>query len=152
MAHNILYQEAYPNGFTVSPNKTKLTLNYNAASRSIGYVDLTLDDLQDPSILKAPIKKLITVAEQCNDALDAYSRYLGRDSNDKTDIDAILLLPKALIQEQGYQEKYPVIQKFKVWAKSVIQDDEGLTTVKELWGYLNERSSHKMPKTFTKTC
>ena len=147
---DILYQEAYPNGFTVSPNKTKLTLNYNAASRSIGYVDLTLDDLQDPSILKAPIKKLITVAEQCNDALDAYSRYLGRDSNDKTDIDAILLLPKALIQEQGYQEKYPVIQKFKVWAKSVIQDDEGLTTVKELWGYLNERSSHKMPKTFTK--
>ena len=147
---DILYQEAYPNGFTVSPNKTKLTLNYNAASRSIGYVDLTLDDLQDPSILKAPIKKLITVAEQCNDALDAYSRYLGRDSNDKTDIDAILLLPKALIQQQAYQEKYPVIQKFKAWAKSVIQNDEGLTTAKELCGYLDERSSHKMPKTFTK--
>lgn len=147
---DILYQEAYPNGFTVSPNKTKLTLNYNAASRSIGYVDLTLDDLQDPSILKAPIKKLITVAEQCNDALDAYSRYLGRDSNDKTDIDAILLLPKALIQQQAYQEKYPVIQKFKAWAKSVIQNDEGLTTAKELCGYLDERSSHKMLKTFTK--
>ena len=149
----ILYQKAYPNGFIVSPNKTKLKISYYAASQSIVNVDLTLDDLQDPSALRSPIKQLIAIAEQCNEALDAYSRYLGREGNSTTEIDAIMLLPKALIQQQAYREKYPVIQNFKAWAESVTQNDEGLTTVKELWGYLIEpssQSSHDMPKSFAK--
>lgn len=149
----ILYQKAYPNGFIVPPNKTKLKISYHAASQSIVSVDLTLDDLQDPSALRSPIKKLIAIAEQCNEALDAYSRYLGREDNSATDIDAIMLLPKVLIQQQSYREKYPVIQNFKAWAESVTQNDEGLTTVKELWGYLVEpspQSSHDMPKSFAK--
>ncbi|MFK3916225.1 TerB N-terminal domain-containing protein [Psychrobacter sp. NPDC078501] len=146
----ILYQKAYPNGFIVPPNKTKLKISYHAASQSIVSVDLTLDDLQDPSALRSPIKKLIAIAEQCNEALDAYSRYLGREDNSATDIDAIMLLPKVLIQQQAYREKYPVIQNFKAWAESVTQNDEGLTTVKELWRYLDERSSHTMPKSFAK--
>lgn len=149
----ILYQKAYPNGFTVSPNKTKLTLNYNAASHSIGYVDLTLDDLQDPSILKAPIKKLIVIAEQCNDSLDAYSRYLGRDNNDKMNIDAILLLPEVLTERQAYQEKFPVIKKFKLWTGSIVLNNEGLTTVESLWSCIDELSSKSLstlPKLLTK--
>jgi len=149
----ILYQKAYPNGFIVPPNKTKLKISYHAASQSIVSVDLTLDDLQDPSALRSPIKKLIAIAEQCNEALDAYSRYLGREGNSATDIDAIMLLPKALIQQQAYREKYPVIQNFKAWAESVTQNDEGMTTVKELWRYLDEppsQSSHAMPKSFAK--
>ena len=149
----ILYQKAYPNGFIIPPNKTKLKISYHAASQSIVSVDLTLDDLQDPSALRSPIKKLIAIAEQCNEALDAYSRYLGREDNSATDIDAIMLLPKVLIQQQSYREKYPVIQNFKAWAESVTQNDEGLTTVKELWGYLVEpspQSSHDMPKSFAK--
>lgn len=149
----ILYQKAYPNGFIVPPNKTKLKISYHAASQSIVSVDLTLDDLQDPSALRSPIKKLIAIAEQCNEALDAYSRYLGREGNSATDIDAIMLLPKVLIQQQSYREKYPVIQNFKAWAESVTQNDEGLTTVKELWEYLDEpssQSSSTMPKSFAK--
>lgn len=149
----ILYQKAYPNGFIVPPNKTKLKISYHAASQSIVSVDLTLDDLQDPSALRSPIKKLIAMAEQCNEALDAYSRYLGREGNSATDIDAIMLLPKVLIQQQAYREKYPVIQNFKAWAESITQNDEGLTTVKELWRYLVEPSSqslHTMPKSFAK--
>ncbi|BFM03400.1 hypothetical protein Psyaliredsea_20470 [Psychrobacter alimentarius] len=146
----VLYQKTYLNGFIVPPNKTKLKISYRAASQSIVSVDLTLDDLQDPSALRSPIKKLIEIAEQCNEALDAYSRYLGREDNSATDIDAIMLLPKVLIQQQAYREKYPVIQNFKAWAESVTQNDEGLTTVKELWRYLDERSSHTMPKSFAK--
>ena len=149
----ILYQKAYPNGFIVPPNKTKLKISYHAASQSIVSVDLTLDDLQDPSALRSPIKQLIAIAEQCNEDLDAYSRYLGREGNSATEIDAIMLLPKALIQQQAYREKYPVIQNFKAWAESVTQNNEGLTTVKELWGYLAEpssQSSYDMPKSFAK--
>lgn len=149
----ILYQKSYPNGFIVSPNKTKLKISYHAASRSIGSVDLTLDDLQDASVLKAPVKKLIAIAEHCNEALEAYSRYLGREGRSETDLDAMMLLPKALIEQPEYKEKYPVIQNFKVWAESVIQNDEGLTTVKALWAHLAEslsQASHTMPKSMAK--
>lgn len=146
---DITYHKTYPNGFIVPPNKTKLKISYHAASRSIVSIDLTLDDLQDPSVLKSPIKKLIAIAEQCNDSLDAYSRYLGRDDNSETDIDAIMLLPTVLIQQQYYQEKYPVIQKFKAWAESVTQNDEGLATTKELWAHLDALPK-SLPKSFTK--
>ncbi|WP_201534240.1 TerB N-terminal domain-containing protein [Psychrobacter immobilis] len=129
-----LYHEANSNGFLVSANKTRLKLSYNAASRSIISVELTLDDLPDPSVLRAPVKKLINIAEQCNDALDAYSRYLGKEGGSTDDIVAIMLLPKPLL----HNSRYPVIEKFKRWAESVIEHNEGLTTTKELWSYLNE--------------
>lgn len=153
---DVLYQKAYPKGFMVAPNKTKLKLNYNAASRAIGYVDLTLDDLQDASVLKAPVKKLTAIAEQCNEALDAYSRYLGRDNNDKMDIDAILLLPEVLTERPDYQNKYPAIKDFKLWAGSIVLNNEGLTTVDALWRCIHERSSnapassHALPRSLTK--
>ena len=134
----ILYHKANPNGFLVPANKTRLTLSYTAASRSIVGVELTLDDLPDPSVLRAPVKKLINVAEQCNDALDAYSRYLGKEGSSADDIAAIMLLPKTLIYQQDYLNDNPTIRKFKTWAQSIIENDEGLTTTKELWAYLDE--------------
>ena len=138
----ILYHDAYPNGFVVSANKTRLKLSYNAASRSIISVELTLDDLPDPSVLRAPVKKLIYIAEQCNDALDAYSRYLGKEGSSADDITAIMLLPKSLL----HNSRYPVIEKFKIWAESIIENNEGLTTTKELWAYLDE----PLPQTASK--
>ena len=132
----IFYDKAYPNGFLVSANKTRLKLSYHAASRSIVSVELTLDDLPDPSVLRAPVKKLITIAEQCNDALDTYSRYLGKEGCSIDDIAALMLLPKPLL----HNHRHPIIEKFKTWAESVIANDEGLTTTKELWSYLDEPS------------
>ncbi|MDN3502161.1 TerB N-terminal domain-containing protein [Psychrobacter sp. 5A.1] len=143
----ILYQDIYQNGFVVSANKTRLKLSYNAASRSIVSVELTLDDLPDPSILRAPVKKIITIAEQCNDALDAYSRYLGKEDSSADDIAAIMLLPKTLIYQQDYLNDNPTIRKFKTWAQSIIKHNEGLTTTKELWAYLDE----PLPQTSSKT-
>lgn len=142
----ILYQDAYQNGFVVSANKTRLKLSYNAASRSIVSVELTLDDLPDPSVLRAPVKKFISIAEQCNDALDAYSRYLGKEGSSADDIAAIMLLPKTLIYQQDYLNDNLTIRKFKTWAQSIIENDEGLTTTKELWVYLDE----PLPQTASK--
>ena len=142
----ILYHKANPNGFLVPANKTRLTLSYTAASRSIVGVELTLDDLPDPSVLRAPVKKLINVAEQCNDALDAYSRYLGKEGSSADDIAAIMLLPKFLL----HNSHYPVIEKFKTWAESVIEKNEGLTTTKELWSYLDESSLQTASKALSK--
>ena len=142
----ILYHDAYPNGFTVAANKTRLKLSYNAANHSIVSVELTLDDLPDPSVLRAPVKKLINIAEQCNDALDAYSRYLGKEGSSADNIAAIMLLPKSLLRNSHY----PVIEKFKTWAEAVIEKDEGLTTTKELWVYLDETLPQTSSKALSK--
>ena len=142
----ILYHDNYPNGFIAPVNKTRLKLNYNAASRSIVSVELTLDDLPDPSVLRAPVKKLITIAEKCNDALDTYSRYLGKEDSSADDITAIMLLPKPLL----HSIHHPVIEQFKTWADSVIANDEGLTTTKALWAYLDESPLQTAGKTMSK--
>lgn len=148
-----LYQINYPNGFFVIANKTKLKISYNAASRSIGYVELTLDDLLDPSRLKAPIKKLIAIADQCNDTLEDYSRYLSRDDHAKSDLAAVLLLPNVLMDQQAYQKKYPVIQEFGLWLESILLKDKGVMSVEKLWRQLDKLSSQLQstpPKLLTK--
>ena len=142
----IFYYDTYPNGLMVSANKTRLKLSYNAASRSIVSVELTLDDLPDPSVLRAPVKKLITIAEQCNDSLDAYSRYLGKESSSADDIAAVMLLPKPLL----HNHHHPAIDKFKTWANSVIEKNEGLTTTKALWAYLDESPLQNASKMLSK--
>ncbi len=143
----ILYDEAYSNGFTVSTSKTRLKLNYNAASRSIVSVELTLDDLPDPSLLRAPVKKFITIAEQCNDALESYSRYLAKEDSSTDDIAALMLLPKPLLNNNHS----PILKSFKAWAESVIENNEGLTTTKALWAYLDEPLLQGTGKTLSKS-
>lgn len=127
----IRFTEKFGNGISVKPNKTKLTLSYHAASNGIHTVDLNLEELPDPSVLKAPINKLIPIAEQCTDELNSYSRYLGKADTSKHDIAALMLLPKELANESDS----PVIESFKRWAEQVISNEKGLTTVKEFWSH-----------------
>jgi hypothetical protein len=54
----IRFTQKFGEGMSVKPNKTKLRLSYNAASNGIHGVDLALEGLPDPSILKGPINKL----------------------------------------------------------------------------------------------
>lgn len=138
----LLFEDTYPNGFTVPPNKTKLNIYYQSASRSISNKELDVHDLPDPSILKAPVKKLIAIAERCNDALDPYSRYLGREGNSKDDISAILLLPKKLIKHKSPA----LIVDFKNWAESIINSKKGITTTRSLWANLKQPLPNSLSK------
>ncbi|MFT6255562.1 MAG: uncharacterized membrane protein YebE (DUF533 family) [Cellvibrionaceae bacterium] len=125
----IRFTQKFGEGMSVKPNKTKLRLSYNAASNGIHGVDLALEGLPDPSILKGPINKLIPIAEQCTEELRSYSRYLGKSEASKDDIAALMLLPSELVNESNS----PVIEAFKLWAEQVIRSSGGLTTVKEFW-------------------
>ncbi|MFO6423027.1 TerB N-terminal domain-containing protein [Motilimonas sp. KMU-193] len=138
----IRFSEKFGDGITVKPNKTKLRLSYNAASNGVHGVDLELGDLPDPSILKGPIKKLIPVAEQCTEELSSYSRYLGKADTSRSDIAALLLLPKELANEVNS----PVIETFKSWANQIISSNDGLTTVKDFWTH----TGTPLPKAFNK--
>ncbi|HIF9109603.1 TerB N-terminal domain-containing protein [Photobacterium damselae] len=138
----IRFCQKFCEGISVKPNKTKLRLSYHTASNSINGIDLILEDLPDPSILKGPINKLIPIAEQCTDELSSYSRYLSKAGTSKNDIAALMLLPKELANESNSS----VIESFKSWAVQVIQNNNGITTVKEFWSY----TGIPLPKTMNK--
>ncbi|QYK03563.1 TerB N-terminal domain-containing protein [Shewanella zhangzhouensis] len=138
----IRFKEKFGDGILVKPNKTKLTLSYHAASNGIHRVDLNLEDLPDPSVLKAPLNKLIPIAEQCTDELNSYSRYLGKADTSKDEIAALMLLPKELANEADS----PVIGSFKQWAEQIITNHKGLTTVQDFWSH----TGMPMPKALNK--
>ncbi|MCD9463730.1 ATPase [Photobacterium phosphoreum] len=127
----IRFTQKFGEGIPVKPNKTKLRLSYSPASNGIHGVDLSIEELPDPSILKAPINKLIPIAESCTEELASYSRYLGKVDTSKNDIAALMLLPKELVNESNS----PVIREFKKWSEQVIEKQDGLTTIKELWSH-----------------
>lgn len=130
---NLRFKQQFGDGFKVKPNKTKLRLSYHSASSSIGYVELFTGDLPEPSILKAPINKIIPIAERCTQELSAYSRYLGREGVSRNDIAALMLLPEELLNDFSS----PIIDQLKQWASEVVTEQQGLTTVKELWAHIN---------------
>ncbi len=98
MLFKLRYDAKYDAGIKVKENKTKLILDYHPASSTMmGYRGLR-SDLPDPSLLKGPVRKLMTIAEKCTDDLEPYSRYLGRNGNSPDSIEAHALLPKDLVQ------------------------------------------------------
>lgn len=92
------YKKKYGDGLVIKPNKTRLNIEYRAASPSIRRdIKLKLPDLPNPFILSGPIKKFGVIAEECTKELEPYSRFLGRKGNDPKSLAAWSLIPKELI-------------------------------------------------------
>ncbi|MGB1293134.1 MAG: TerB N-terminal domain-containing protein [Pseudoalteromonas sp.] len=125
----LYYKQKFPEGMQVKPNKTKLNAEYFAASGGIPSIKILLDGLPDPSILKAPIKKLIPIADKVTEELASYSRYLAKADTSKDDLAALMLLPRVIASSQPS----PLIEKFKAWAKAIILENDGVTDVSEFW-------------------
>lgn len=126
-----LYTKKYGDGIVVKPNKTHLHIGYYPASSSLRGVEIIQGDLPDPSILKVPTKKLISIAEYCMKALDSYSRYLGKKDTSRSDILAVLLLP----EELNDLEDIHGLNKFKKWAEESISKHGGLVDVRDFWEF-----------------
>lgn len=126
-----LYTKKYGNGIIVKSNKTRLHIGYYPASSSLRGVSISQEDLPDPSILKAPTKKLIYIAEECARALDSYSRYLGKKDTSPSDISAVLLLPEELNDVGAVHS----LNKFKKWADESISKHDGLVDFNEFWEF-----------------
>ncbi len=126
-----LYTKKYGDGIVVKPNKTRLKIEYWPASSSLRGVKIPQEDLPDPSNLKGPTNKLIAIAEECTTALDAYSRYLGKQDTSRTDISAVLLLPEELSDVGATLG----LSKFKKWAEESISTNGGLVDVSEFWQF-----------------
>ncbi|MBD2784140.1 TerB N-terminal domain-containing protein [Xenorhabdus sp. DI] len=136
------YVKKFGEGLVVKPNKTRLKLEYTPASSSLRRSLIELPDLPDPSILRAPVQKLIQVAESCINELDAYSRYLGKKDTSRNDVAAIMLLPNEILTESAEQ----MFTEFKNWAEGKIQESAGLATVADFWSRLGMPLPEKINK------
>ena len=95
----ITYGQRHGDGLLLPPNKTRLKITYRPASASFGESLVRAMDVPDVSVLTTPYSKVEVVANECFEQLDGYSRYLGRNGNDLTSLDARLLLPVPLWPE-----------------------------------------------------
>ncbi|EAB7074510.1 ATPase [Salmonella enterica subsp. enterica serovar Tudu] len=137
------YTQKYGDGIVVKPNKTRLHLSYTPASGTLRELQVKKQmDLPDPSVLKAPVQKLISVAESCINALDAYSRYLGKKDASASDVAAIMLLPDEILTEDAER----LFAEFKHWADEKISEHSGLTTVADFWARLGMPVPDKINK------
>jgi hypothetical protein len=89
------YTETYGDGFVLCQNETKLKFGYQPASsgfrgesfqRSIG-------DLPDVSEEEASAQRLKALVDACAEALDPYSRFVGRNPDKAHALEGLLQLP-----------------------------------------------------------
>ncbi|EMN1928197.1 TerB N-terminal domain-containing protein [Burkholderia ambifaria] len=100
------YAEKYRDGMRLPLNKTKLRAPaYTSfyALREIAYPDY-ITSLPDLTALTGPRNKLQELVYECTDALDAYSRFLGRNPDAEGALESALLLPVELWQESVRRE------------------------------------------------
>jgi tellurite resistance protein len=97
---DIRFAERHPEGVKVNAPKTRLKLEYRAASGGFECKVNVSDDtgpLPDIAAISAPLDSLRGLLNSCTDELASYSRLLGRTPEAKGTIDAAFLLPKELL-------------------------------------------------------
>lgn len=91
------YSRKFGGGMIVKPPKATIHAAYHPASAGFGgVVQLRLGALPDITKLVGPANKLRDIADECCDALDAYSRHLGKKPEAASSVVAIGLLPDEL--------------------------------------------------------
>ena len=126
------YRERWGAGIVVKPNKTTIRLEYQPASASFGGPVTARTELPDITLLKEPIGKLRDLGTECTDALDAYSRYLGRNPGAEAQPAAMALLPPGVLVESQTGEARLVRERLlaQVYSAALLSRDELLRFVK----------------------
>ena len=103
------YRDKFKNGLSVKPNKARLAIEYRAASAALrgGYRAET-PDLPDVERLTGPVKRLCQIADQVQEDLAKYSRWIGRH-HERGSLDALALLPPALLRSRLQDEHRAIL-------------------------------------------
>lgn len=113
------YAARYGEGIVLKANKTRLVVAYRPASAGFGgTVELTVGSLPDVSALTAPVRKLSEITDACTDALDAYSRWLGRNPDGAGTLPAAALVPAELLASQSSK----ALDALRDWATTRLGD------------------------------
>jgi tellurite resistance protein len=136
------YKKKFDNGLVIAPNKTKVQLEYYPASGSLRGSHGTKLDLPDASRLKAPVKKLMALAEVCTVELEAYSRFIGKPENSRESLAAAAFLPVDLAVNSSNSQ----FDQLKTWISSQINNTYGVTSTEELLSQLGDEAPLKINK------
>ncbi|WP_165907407.1 TerB N-terminal domain-containing protein [Rheinheimera sp. D18] len=124
----IRFNDLYPKGLAIKANKTKLQIPYfpiNTGNRGLKFY---YKDLPDIGALSAPCDRFEEISKSVVSILQSYSRYLGQSGKQRTDLEAILLLPKELSSEA----ESPKLEALKAWMMLTIQEHNGVSTTREI--------------------
>lgn len=123
------YVEEYGEGIQLRGTGQRIRIDYRPASGGFGgSVEATVGDLPDVTWGDANMGELRAVAASCSDALDPYSRYLGRHPDGRGTPQASGLLPESVLREYGGAP----VRNLSTWLESV--EDFGVVPVDELVG------------------
>jgi len=109
---NIYFRNVFPEGLKVPTPKARLKVTYRAAMGFNGNVKVFYQDEELPDItnVRAPLEKLRKIVDDCTEALDPYSRYLGRNPDAAGTLAAARLLPIELITVKPHSALANVIK------------------------------------------
>ena len=95
---HVRYAKRFGDGMVVKPNKTPLSLTYHPASSGLAPLPVRQLGIPDITRLSRPFDKLVTLADECTNALDAFSRFLGKKPEGRDSLAAFALLPAELVE------------------------------------------------------
>ena len=117
------FDALYPNGLKVRTPRKKLTAKYRAASSEFNCsINITTGEGKDVAVpdvtdLRSPVEKAQKIADEAMDALDKFSRYLGRNAEGRGSIEAQALLPVELWELFPSAE----LENLKKWARGQVE-------------------------------
>nr|WP_255635609.1 TerB N-terminal domain-containing protein [Azospirillum sp. 412522] len=138
------FAERFPNGITVKPPQRKLRPTYQACSgtfRASVSIEIAGTELPDVAALSAPLTKARPLAESCMDALDAYSRFLGRSPDRRDSLEAFALLPVELRETPP-----PAVEALRGWLDGLAADRPALVPWPEVLRRVNGAAPDKPAK------
>jgi uncharacterized tellurite resistance protein B-like protein len=104
------YRARFGDGMVLKPNKTQLSVAYQPASASFNGnpVKMVVANLPDVGVLTAPVDRLRQVAETATDAIDRYSRWVGRTGEGES-LPALALLPAEVLRPRVRRVTPPLL-------------------------------------------
>ncbi|MCD0452973.1 TerB N-terminal domain-containing protein [Actinocorallia sp. API 0066] len=112
----VRYRERFGDGLVLRPRAKDLKAEYHPASPGFR-LTLTIPLPGRPDVFDhaVPLRKITTLVEECTDALDPYSRFLGRNPDGQGSVSAVALLPADLAHD-GHGEAADLLS----WASSYL--------------------------------
>ncbi|MEM7584684.1 MAG: TerB N-terminal domain-containing protein [Acidobacteriota bacterium] len=100
----IWYLEKYGSGIRLKACKRKVSIQYRPASPSFMQSLEIITPFPDVTRLVGPRRKIHDLARKCSDALDSYSRWLGRNPEGRGSLHSAALLPPELLATRAPEE------------------------------------------------